>query len=94
MWNKSKNKHQIKLSALVGLGFPTIDSNICVAQITGFPATLHFEIIIFYAKNTFSVGISIPRSPLATIMPSASAMIASILNYNRRIYLCPIFNVL
>ena len=34
-------------SALVGLGFLIIESNIWVAVITGFPALLHFAIIIF-----------------------------------------------
>jgi hypothetical protein len=34
-------------SALVHLGFLTIDSNIWVAQITGLPALLHLEIICF-----------------------------------------------
>ncbi len=49
----------------------------CVAQITGFPARLHFAIIIFCATNTFCGGISIPISPRATIIPSASSSIAS-----------------
>ena len=38
----------------------------CVAVMTGFPAKLHFWIIIFWARKIFSVGISIPRSPRAT----------------------------
>ena len=48
------------------------ESITCVAQITGFPILLHRPIIIFCAKNTFSGGISMPKSPLATMIPSAS----------------------
>mmetsp|Transcript_46230 Transcript_46230/g.104173 ORF Transcript_46230/g.104173 Transcript_46230/m.104173 type:complete len:315 (+) Transcript_46230:431-1375(+) len=64
-------------SARVGRGLLVIDSSIWVAQITGLPAMLHLAIIIFCARNTFSVGISIPRSPRATITPSVSARISS-----------------
>lgn len=49
----------------------------CVAQMTGFPAELQRPIIIFWAMKTFSAGISMPRSPLATITPSLSARISS-----------------
>lgn len=49
----------------------------CVAQMTGLPAELQRPIIIFWAMKTFSAGISIPRSPLATITPSLSARISS-----------------
>merc|ERR1719458_1464819 len=63
-------------SALVGLGFFTMDSSIWVAQMTAFPARLHSAIIAFCAMNTFSVGISIPISPRATISPSLQAMIS------------------
>ena len=58
------------ISALVGSGFSHMDSSICVAQMTNLPAMLHFVIIIFCARATFSEGISMPRSPLATMMPS------------------------
>ena len=44
---------------------------------TGFPARLQRPIIIFCARNTFSGGISIPRSPRATMMPSLSRRISS-----------------
>lgn len=44
---------------------------------TGLPAELQRPIIIFWAMKTFSAGISIPRSPLATITPSLSARISS-----------------
>mmetsp|Transcript_12108 Transcript_12108/g.19553 ORF Transcript_12108/g.19553 Transcript_12108/m.19553 type:complete len:204 (-) Transcript_12108:481-1092(-) len=64
-------------SARVGRGFLHIDSNICVAVTTGLPARLHFSIISFCAKNIFSVGISIPRSPRATITPSDSCRMSS-----------------
>ncbi len=37
---------------------------------TGFPALLQRPIIIFCAMNTFDGGISIPRLPLAIIIPS------------------------
>mmetsp|Transcript_27782 Transcript_27782/g.64055 ORF Transcript_27782/g.64055 Transcript_27782/m.64055 type:complete len:231 (-) Transcript_27782:402-1094(-) len=64
-------------SARVGRGLEIIDSSICVAVMTGLPALLHLEIIIFCATNTFSIGISTPRSPRATMMPSASLRISS-----------------
>mmetsp|Transcript_13131 Transcript_13131/g.33535 ORF Transcript_13131/g.33535 Transcript_13131/m.33535 type:complete len:200 (-) Transcript_13131:596-1195(-) len=64
-------------SARVGRGFLVIDSSICVAQMTGFPARLHLAIIIFCAMKTFSGGISIPRSPRATMTPSVSSRISS-----------------
>jgi len=64
-------------SALVGLGFSVIDSSICVATITGFPAALHFFIIIFCTVGTSSGGMFSPRSPLATIAPSDNSSILS-----------------
>lgn len=48
-----------------------------MAQMTGLPAELQRPIIIFWAMKTFSAGISIPRSPLATITPSLSDRISS-----------------
>jgi hypothetical protein len=56
-------------SARVGLGFDYIDSNICVAIITNLPAYKHFLFIIFCNKIIFSNGVSIPKSPRATIIP-------------------------
>ncbi|GER49458.1 C2H2 and C2HC zinc fingers superfamily protein [Striga asiatica] len=53
-------------SARVGRGALTIDSSICVAVTTGFPCL-----------NIFSIGISIPRSPLATMNASELAMMSS-----------------
>mmetsp|Transcript_1935 Transcript_1935/g.4806 ORF Transcript_1935/g.4806 Transcript_1935/m.4806 type:complete len:301 (+) Transcript_1935:132-1034(+) len=64
-------------SARVGRGSPVMDSSICVAVTTGLPIRLHRPIIIFCAKNTFSGGISMPRSPRATMMPSLASTIAS-----------------
>ena len=64
-------------SALVGLGFLIIESSICVAVITGFPALLHFLIIIFCMKGTSSAGTSTPKSPLATMIPSLNSKISS-----------------
>ena len=64
-------------SARVGRGLDVIDSSICVAQMTGLPARLHFAIIAFCARKTFSAGISMLRSPRATMTPSVSARIAS-----------------
>lgn len=48
-----------------------------VAQVMGLPARLQRPIIIFWARKTFSVGISMPRSPRATMMPSLASMISS-----------------
>ena len=64
-------------SALVGLGFNIIDSNICVAVITGFPALAHLDINSFCLTGTSSIGISTPKSPLATIIPSDTSKILS-----------------
>ena len=64
-------------SARVGRGFLHIDSSICVAVITGLPTMLHFWIIIFWARKIFSVGISMPRSPRATMMASDASRMAS-----------------
>lgn len=52
-------------------------SRTCVAHVIGLPALLQRPIIIFWARKTFSVGISIPRSPRATMMPSLASMISS-----------------
>mmetsp|Transcript_5733 Transcript_5733/g.18938 ORF Transcript_5733/g.18938 Transcript_5733/m.18938 type:complete len:272 (+) Transcript_5733:817-1632(+) len=65
------------ISARVGNGFSHMDSSICVATITNLPAMLHLVIIIFCASATFSEGISIPRSPRATITPSVYLRISS-----------------
>ena len=64
-------------SARVGRGFWIIDSSIWVAVITGLPKSLHFSIIIFWSTGTSSAGISTPRSPRATMRPSATSKISS-----------------
>ena len=64
-------------SALVGRGFLIIESSIWVAVMTTFPFSLHFLIMFFCAIGTFSVSISTPRSPLATIIPSEASIISS-----------------
>mmetsp|Transcript_62233 Transcript_62233/g.173879 ORF Transcript_62233/g.173879 Transcript_62233/m.173879 type:complete len:222 (+) Transcript_62233:88-753(+) len=64
-------------SARVGRGRVVMDSSICVAVMTGLPARLHLAIIIFCARKTFSGGISMPKSPRATMMPPLSWAIAS-----------------
>ena len=64
-------------SARVGRGFLIMLSSICVAQTIGLPARLHRPIIIFCARKIFSVGISMPRSPRATITPSVTSRISS-----------------
>mmetsp|Transcript_22756 Transcript_22756/g.54077 ORF Transcript_22756/g.54077 Transcript_22756/m.54077 type:complete len:219 (-) Transcript_22756:398-1054(-) len=64
-------------SARVGRGLLIIDSSICVATTHGLPACRHLLIIIFCSRKTFSGGISMPRSPRATMTPSVAARISS-----------------
>ena len=54
-----------------------MESNIWVAVITVLHASLHLRMISFWICGTSCAGISTPISPLATIMPSATAMISS-----------------
>lgn len=56
--------------ARVGLGLLYIDYNICVAVMTNLPAFITLFDINFCKSITFSIGTYIPRSPLATIIPS------------------------
>ena len=65
-------------SAREGVRLLIIDSIIWVAIITGIPAFLHFETNIFWFNGTSSAGISIPKSPLATIIPLETLIISSI----------------
>ena len=65
-------------SALVGIGFSIILSNIWVATITGFLTAFVFLIIVFWTIGNCSIGVSIPKSPLATMIPSEYSMISSI----------------
>ena len=64
-------------SARVGLGAAIMESSICVAVMTGFPARFAFLIIIFWTQKMRSRGISIPRSPRATMIPSLSRTMSS-----------------
>ena len=64
-------------SARVGLGLVIIESSICVAVTTGLPARLQRRIMDFCTQNIFSSGISMPRSPRATMMPSDSRRMSS-----------------
>src|SRR6476661_5353171 len=64
-------------SARVGRGFSIIDSSICVAVITGLRQSAARRITCFCMIGTFSGGISTPRSPRATITPSATSSISS-----------------
>ena len=54
-----------------------MDSSICVAQMTKRPATLDLVMSIFCASGTFSEGISMPRSPRATMTPSVYLRMSS-----------------
>mmetsp|Transcript_23018 Transcript_23018/g.58049 ORF Transcript_23018/g.58049 Transcript_23018/m.58049 type:complete len:219 (-) Transcript_23018:405-1061(-) len=65
------------ISARVGLKLSIMDSSIWVAQITKRPAMLARVTMYFCARVTFSGGISMPRSPRATMTPSASSRISS-----------------
>ena len=63
-------------SALDGVRLSIIDSIICVAMIIGFLACLALLTRSFCFKGTSSAGISKPKSPLATIIPSATFIIS------------------
>mmetsp|Transcript_52189 Transcript_52189/g.161988 ORF Transcript_52189/g.161988 Transcript_52189/m.161988 type:complete len:242 (+) Transcript_52189:537-1262(+) len=64
-------------SARVGRGDLFMDSSICVAVMTNFPAKLQRPIMTFCAMKTCSGGISMPKSPLATMIPSLAWRMAS-----------------
>ena len=59
-------------SARVGSGERVIDSSICVAVMTGFPAMLQNRMISFWISGTRRAGTWMPRSPRATITASAA----------------------
>mmetsp|Transcript_2219 Transcript_2219/g.5210 ORF Transcript_2219/g.5210 Transcript_2219/m.5210 type:complete len:214 (-) Transcript_2219:717-1358(-) len=63
-------------SARVGAGESIMLSSICVATITGLPWRRHSSMISFWTMGTSSGGISTPRSPRATMMPSHTSVIA------------------
>ena len=64
-------------SARVGEGETIIDSSICVATTTGLPMRRAVDTIFFCSGGTCSGGNSTPKSPRATITPSASSRISS-----------------
>jgi hypothetical protein len=57
-----------------------MESSICVAVITGLPARLHAWMIFFCASGMRSVASCTPRSPRATMIPSATEMMPSMLS--------------
>ena len=57
-----------------------MESSICVAVITCFPTCTAMAISLFCTDGTSSSAISTPRSPRATISPSETARISSILS--------------
>ena len=64
-------------SARVGREETTIESSICVAVITGRASAPASAITRFWTIGTSSIGISMPRSPRATITQSAARTISS-----------------
>ena len=66
-------------SARVGRVAPTIDSSICVAVIDGFERRPARWMSRFWTSGTSSIGSSMPRSPRATMIPSAASTISSAL---------------
>ena len=64
-------------SARVGRGCCIIESSICVAMMTGLPSWLPRSTIDFCRMGTRSAGTSTPRSPRATMSPSAASAISS-----------------
>src|SRR5215475_9201910 len=50
-------------SARVGCRLRVIDSSICVAVMTGFPARTAFRMRLFWTTAICSIGVSTPRSP-------------------------------
>ena len=64
-------------SALVGRGATIMDCSICVAVITGFPATLAAWMMRFCQTGTRDGSISTPRSPRRSLGPGRSMSTAS-----------------
>ena len=64
-------------SARVGRGLVYIDSTIWVATIRNLPWLMHFVEISFCISMSFYKGVSIPKSPRATIIPSEASIISS-----------------
>src|ERR1700759_2561339 len=61
------------VSARVGTAEFTIDSSICVATTTGFPASRHKPTIRFWITGTSSGGNSTPISPRAIMIASEAS---------------------
>src|SRR5690348_3069079 len=66
-----------EVSALVGLGFSVMDSSIWVATIIGRLYCLASFIIFCWIIGTSAAGVSIAKSPLATMTASDAKMISS-----------------
>ena len=64
-------------SARVGVGYSTIDSRSWEATITGLFSCLQTWVIFAWTTGICSSGISTPRSPRATMIPSEASMISS-----------------
>lgn len=64
-------------SARVGVGYSTIDSRSCEATITGLLSCLQTLVIRSCTVGICSSGISTPRSPRATMIPSEATTISS-----------------
>ena len=64
-------------SARVGMGLSIIDSSRWVATMTGLPATTQRRTMSRWAPGSISYSTSTPRSPRATMTPSAASMISS-----------------
>ena len=70
-----------------------MDSSISVAVITLFPRSLHFLIRYFCMDGTSTKGISTPKSPLATIIPSAISQSSSMLSTPERFSILAIISI-
>ncbi len=64
-------------SARVGRGLRSIESSIWVAVMTGFPLVTVVRMMFFWIAGTSASGNSTPRSPRATMVPSAAATMLS-----------------
>ena len=54
-----------------------MESSICVAVMTGFPAAWHWAMMSFWITGISVKSISTPMSPRATMMPSAAVRISA-----------------
>lgn len=72
--------------ARVGRRLVSIDYNICVEVMINLPALSALLDTNFCRSTTFSKGTSIPRSPLATIIPSETCINSSTFLIPYRLY--------